>query len=64
MSLRGRKSEAIFGGMGILPVIKRQAGCLSHQSREARDRLGPGSESGVTNDRQSRVPRGTAAPMR
>jgi hypothetical protein len=28
------------------------------RSREARDRLDPGSESGVTNNRQSRVPRG------
>jgi hypothetical protein len=50
--------------MGILPVLNRQAGCLSHQSREARDRLDPGSESGVTNDRQSRVQRGTVPLMR
>jgi|GEM_PF-6743589 len=34
------------------------------RSREARDRLDPGSESGVTNDRQSHVPRGTVPPMR
>jgi hypothetical protein len=33
------------------------------RSREARDRLDPGSKSGVTNDRQSRVPRGTVPPM-
>jgi hypothetical protein len=31
-----------------LPVIKRQAGCLSHQESG----LDPGSESGVTNDMQ------------
>jgi hypothetical protein len=51
-------------GMGILPILNRQAGCLSHQSREARDRLDPGSESGVTHDRQSRVPRGTVPLMK
>jgi len=28
---------------------------MSHQSRETRDRLDPGSESGVTNDRQDEI---------
>ncbi len=32
--------------------------------RTRESRLDHGSESGVTNDRQSRVPRGTVPPMR
>jgi hypothetical protein len=33
VQLGGRQPEShpLFGGTGILPVIKRQAGCLSHQ---------------------------------
>ena len=34
------------------------------RSREERDRLDPGSESGVTNSRQSRVPYETVPPIR
>ncbi len=63
MPLRRSKAEAILfwwdgpAQNAGLPVIKRQARCLSHQSREARGRLDPGSKSGVTNERQSAFPR-------
>ncbi len=69
MSLQAQRSNLRWDGrlavgMGILPVLNRQAGCLSHHSLEARDRLDPGSESGVTNDRQPCVPRATVPLMR
>ena len=64
VQLRGcqRRSHPFFGGTPTgnagLPVIKRQAGCLSHQG----SRLDPESESGVTNGRQYRVSSGAGAP--
>ena len=43
LSLRGRKPEAISRRMGVAPVVI---------PAYAESRLDPGSESGVTNDRQ------------
>ena len=62
MSLRGLTPEAIpfsVGRASCPSLSDRQSRFdrgLSRRSREARDRLDPGSKSGVTNDRQAAGP--------
>ncbi len=60
MSLRGRKPDEISS----VGLASRPSSFPRTRSREARDILDPGSESGVMNDRRFSVPVGMVPPIR
>jgi len=61
--IQSREVEVVIASVAKQSPVEWPSHPLSFP-RTRESRLDPGSESGVTNDRQSHVPRGTVPPMR